>query len=406
MGEKNRDNLVADIFGTMEGRVNPDGVDGITANYGYVITGPSGGNWTVCLENGKVSVREKLVTPDVITTCKDEDWIDITLGKLDGMTAFSSGRLKVEGKMDILPRAANFFKPYTPPGGSQEIVEELAPPYRDDPENPGSLFMVSSRDNTKILGLKCKECDRVFVPLRSTCGVCFGDISKNWVELSGQGIVTKFAIVRNKESGQSLKPPYIKAFIKLDGVDAPFEHIVKGLALSKMQEGLRVEAVFTRQKTSTVMEIDHFKPVNREPKFKLGYSYDELEEGMSDSFTKTISETDVYLFAGISGDFNPMHMNEEFAKTTPMGTRIAHGALPQCLIAPVLGMKLPGLGTIALEITTRFKAPTYFGDTITATGEVVEKLPERRWVRMDLTFTNQHNELVAQGSALVLPPMA
>ena len=108
--------------------------------------------------------------------------------------------------------------------------------------------------------------------------------------------------------------------------------------------------------------------------FELGKTYDELEIGMSASFTKTITETDVYLFAGISGDFNPMHVNEEFAKLTPFGTRIAHGALPQCLIAPVLGMKLPGLGTVALEINTRFPGPDHFGDTITATAEVSEKL--------------------------------
>ncbi|MFZ5573508.1 MAG: MaoC family dehydratase [Thermodesulfobacteriota bacterium] len=152
------------------------------------------------------------------------------------------------------------------------------------------------------------------------------------------------------------------------------------------------------------MDIDHFKPLVEKAKLELGYTYDELEVGMSASFTKTISETDVYLFAGISGDFNPMHLNEEFAKRTPFGTRIAHGALPQSLIAPVLGMKLPGLGTVALEITVRFKAPTYFGDTITAVGEIVEKLEKKRWVRMALRWTNQKDELVAEGSALVMPP--
>ncbi|MBU1713714.1 MAG: MaoC family dehydratase [Proteobacteria bacterium] len=151
------------------------------------------------------------------------------------------------------------------------------------------------------------------------------------------------------------------------------------------------------------MGIDHFRS-DEKPKFELGFTYDELEVGMSASFTKTISETDVYLFAGISGDFNPMHLNEEFAKATPFGTRIAHGALPQSLIAPVLGMKLPGLGTVALEITCRFKAPTYFGDTITATGEVSEKMEKKRWVRMALTWTNQKGETVAEGSALVMPP--
>lgn len=136
----------------------------------------------------------------------------------------------------------------------------------------------------------------------------------------------------------------------------------------------------------------------------LGYSYNELELGMSASFTKTITETDVYLFAGISGDFNPMHVDEEFAKQTPFGSRIAHGPLTQSLIAPVLGTKLPGLGTIALEVTTRFKAPTFFGDTVTATATVAEKLARKKWVRLDCKWTNQRDEQIAVGSVLVIPP--
>lgn len=138
--------------------------------------------------------------------------------------------------------------------------------------------------------------------------------------------------------------------------------------------------------------------------FELGLPYDELEVGMKASFSKTISESDVYLFAGISGDFNPMHVNEEFAKLTQFGTRIAHGALPQSLIAPVLGTKLPGLGTIALEITTRFRGPTFFGDTITATAEVIEKIEGKRRVRLKLLWTNQRGETVGTGEALVIPP--
>ncbi len=138
--------------------------------------------------------------------------------------------------------------------------------------------------------------------------------------------------------------------------------------------------------------------------FELGLSYDRLELGMRASFSKTITETDVYLFAGISGDFNPMHVNEEFAALTPFGKRIAHGALPQSLIAPVLGMKLPGLGTIVVEVTTRFRAPTFFGDTITANVEVVEKIEAKRRVRMSLLWTNQRGETVATGEALVIPP--
>jgi 3-hydroxybutyryl-CoA dehydratase len=67
-------------------------------------------------------------------------------------------------------------------------------------------------------------------------------------------------------------------------------------------------------------------------------------------------------------------------------------------------MKLPGLGTIALEITTRFKAPTFFGDTITARAEISKKIPEKKWVEMKLSWTNQRGELVGTGSALVMPP--
>lgn len=137
---------------------------------------------------------------------------------------------------------------------------------------------------------------------------------------------------------------------------------------------------------------------------EIGKTFDELYIGEKAHFTKTISEMDVYAFAGISGDFNPMHVNEEYAKGSAFKRRIAHGFVPQSLCAPILGMKLPGLGTILLEVSSRFRKPTYFGDTITATAEVSEKLQDKKWVRLKLTWINQNHELVAEGSALVLPP--
>jgi 3-hydroxybutyryl-CoA dehydratase len=136
----------------------------------------------------------------------------------------------------------------------------------------------------------------------------------------------------------------------------------------------------------------------------LGKTYEELEIGQEASFSKTITETDVYLFAGISGDFNPVHVNEEYARQTPFKTRIAHGAIPQSLIANVLGTKLPGLGTVAVEIHCRYKAPTFFGDTVTAKAKVTEKIQEKRWVRLALEWTNQRGETVATGEAVVVPP--
>ena len=285
------------------------------------------------------------------------------------------------------------------------IDGKLALPYQYFAGRTGSRFIISIRDEKKIRGLKCNKCNKVFVPPRSTCERCFEDISENWVDVKNTGVVTGFTIIRYKEPHQPFDPPYILAMIKLDGADTPLAHIVKGVALSKIKTGMKVKAVFAKKTTGTIMDIDHFRVVDDKPKFEMGYSYDELEVGMSASFSKTISETDVYLFAGISGDFNPMHMNEEFAKLTPFGTRIAHGALPQSLIAPVLGTKLPGLGTVIPEITVRFKRPTYFGDTITAIGEIAEKIEKKRWVRMELRWTNQKDELVAVGSCLAIPPV-
>ena len=135
-----------------------------------------------------------------------------------------------------------------------------------------------------------------------------------------------------------------------------------------------------------------------------GKTYEALELGETASFTKTITETDIYMFAGISGDFNPMHVDETYASKTKFKTRIAHGPLSQSLIAPVLGTKLPGLGTIALELFTRFLAPVYPGDTITATAKVSEKLAGKKVIRLKLTWVNQKQDLVAEGEALVSPP--
>ena len=138
--------------------------------------------------------------------------------------------------------------------------------------------------------------------------------------------------------------------------------------------------------------------------YELGKSYEQLTIGQKDCFAKTISETDIYLFAGISGDFNAAHLNEAYATTTVFKTRIAHGFIPMSLCAGVIGMKLPGLGTIVIDAYTKFLRPTYIGDTITATVEVVEKSDDKRSVKLDLTWINQKGELICEGWVQVLPP--
>ncbi len=133
-------------------------------------------------------------------------------------------------------------------------------------------------------------------------------------------------------------------------------------------------------------------------------TYDQLNPGDSATFTKTISESDVYLFAGITGDLNPAHMDAVSAAEGMFKQRIAHGMLSGSFISTVIGMQLPGPGTIYVGQTLSFRAPVFFGDTLTAKAEVIEKLEERKWVKLKTTITNQDGKLVIDGEATVIPP--
>jgi len=106
-------------------------------------------------------------------------------------------------------------------------------------------------------------------------------------------------------------------------------------------------------------------------------TWDDIQVGEKATFTKTITQADDTLFAGISGDFNPVHIDEEYAKTTQFKTRILHGAFTSALISAVLGMKLPGPGCIYGGQEIQFTAPVHFGDTVTAVAEVVEKFTKK-----------------------------
>ena len=120
------------------------------------------------------------------------------------------------------------------------------------------------------------------------------------------------------------------------------------------------------------------------------------------TFSKTISEFDIYQFAGITGDFNPMHINEEFADTTIFEDRIAHGLLTGSFISTVLGMKLPGPNSIYLSQSFSFTAPVKIGDTITAKVEVIEKQDEKKFIKLKTQVWNQHKKMVVDGEALVM----
>ena len=105
----------------------------------------------------------------------------------------------------------------------------------------------------------------------------------------------------------------------------------------------------------------------------MNYTIEELKIGQTSSFSKTITETDVYLFAGITGDFNPAHINAQYAANTQFKERIAHGMLSASLISTILGTSLPGKGTIYLGQQVKFLSPVRLGDTITVTVKVKEQ---------------------------------
>lgn len=128
-----------------------------------------------------------------------------------------------------------------------------------------------------------------------------------------------------------------------------------------------------------------------------------LAVGDTGRFSKTITEHDVFGFADASGDFNPLHIDEEYARRSVFGQRIAHGILTAGIISTVLGGEIPGLGTIFVELHIRFLKPVFLGDTVTATATVMEIINPKR-VRLLVACSNQHGQDVAVGNALVTPP--
>ena len=118
-----------------------------------------------------------------------------------------------------------------------------------------------------------------------------------------------------------------------------------------------------------------------------GYNIEDLQPGMSASVSKTVTEADIIMFAGVSTDINPAHLDEEYAKGTQFGGRIAHGMLSASFISAVLANKLPGAGTIYLGQTLKFKAPVRIGDTVTATVTVREVVVDKRRCVLDAVCT-------------------
>jgi len=143
------------------------------------------------------------------------------------------------------------------------IEGKLALPYTYFAGRVGSTFITTIRDKQKIMGVKCNACDKVFVPPRQTCERCLEDIRDNWVELGNTGEVVNFTVVRYDDRHLPRKAPFALAMVKLDGADTPMVHILEGIDLQKIQIGMKVQAVFAEKSTNTILDIDHFEPVQK-----------------------------------------------------------------------------------------------------------------------------------------------
>lgn len=134
------------------------------------------------------------------------------------------------------------------------------------------------------------------------------------------------------------------------------------------------------------------------------YTFDEISIGQSASYSKTIDERDIILFAAVSGDVNPVHLDADFAAGTLFKERIAHGMWTGAIVSAALALTLPGPGAIYLNQNLSFRAPVKIGDTVTVKLTVTEKREDKKYVTLDCNIVNQHDKTVAVGTAQVIAP--
>ena len=134
-----------------------------------------------------------------------------------------------------------------------------------------------------------------------------------------------------------------------------------------------------------------------------GAKFEDLAVGQSGVYARTVTEADILAFAGVTGDFNPVHVNEELASASMFGGPIAHGMLSAGFISTVFGTKFPGPGSIYLSQTLKFKAPVKIGDTVVARCTIKELVPEKRKAKFDTVCTVK-GKVVLEGEAEIMVP--
>ena len=124
-----------------------------------------------------------------------------------------------------------------------------------------SRFLTEIRDNRKIVGIRCTECNRVYVPPRAVCLKCFGNLS-DYVEVGQEGTLTTYSIVYRSEPFYPVEPPFVYGIIQLDGADTGLVHFINEVDLQKVRVGMRVKAVFKEERVGSILDIKYFKPID------------------------------------------------------------------------------------------------------------------------------------------------
>ena len=126
--------------------------------------------------------------------------------------------------------------------------------------NIDSIFFKELRDNKKIMGIKCPQCNCVYVPPRISCKKCFSEL-KDWVEVSDKGTLMTYTVVREKCAHQHMELPFAIGVIRLDGADTALVHYLGEVDVNKLKEGMRFQAVFKDQRNNSILDINYFKPL-------------------------------------------------------------------------------------------------------------------------------------------------
>ncbi len=137
---------------------------------------------------------------------------------------------------------------------------KLEIPYKQFVGSVASKFLIEIRDNKKIFGMRCPECNRVYVPSRSICPKCMCRMDE-WVEVSDRGTVLTYTVVNYKEPTHPVEPPFVYGIIQLDGADTGIVHFIAGVDPEELKVGLRVQAVFKAERQGSMLDIKHFKPL-------------------------------------------------------------------------------------------------------------------------------------------------